>query len=54
MLIERADERGFRFSVFREPDFDNRMTAAAFEPAAYKICRGLPLALVSDMKRVAV
>jgi hypothetical protein len=54
MLIEKAEERGFRYSVFREPDLGGRITAAAFEPAAYKICRGLPLALLPSTEiRVA-
>ncbi len=46
--------RGYRFSVFREPDLGNRITAAAFEPAAYKICRGLPLALPTEVLRAVV
>lgn len=45
-LIERAEMRGVRYSVFREPDLGNCLTAAAFEPGrpGRRVCSGLPLA----------
>jgi hypothetical protein len=44
-LIEDAQRRGFRCSLFREPDRGNEITAIALEPAAKRICRGFGLAL---------
>lgn len=44
-LINRAERRGVRFSLFREPDRDDELTAIALEPAARRLCQGLPLAL---------
>ncbi len=47
-LIQRAASTNVRFAIFREPDLDNRITAAAFEPEAKALCRRLPLALRGD------
>jgi len=45
-LIDKAERLGVKYSVFREPDFGNRLTAIAFEPGKMgrKVCSGLKLA----------
>lgn len=42
-LVHKAEARGLRFSIFREPDMNNALTAVAFEPAAKQLCRPLSL-----------
>lgn len=46
-LITEASQRGLLRSAVREPDLDNQVTAAAFEPGAKarRLCAQLPLAL---------
>lgn len=46
-LIEQAANQNIRFSVFREPDIDNQITAIALEPSpkSKKMCSKLKLAL---------
>ena len=46
-LIKKADKGGVLYSVFREPDLGNHVTAVAFEPGVKgrRICSGLGLAL---------
>lgn len=46
-LIEKADQQGIAFSVFREPDIDNEITAIALEPGekSRRLCSNLPLSL---------
>lgn len=46
-LLEEAKSQGIRFSVFREIDLQNRLTAAAFEPTSKVsgFLSRLPLAL---------
>lgn len=46
-LIERASLQGIRFSIFREPDIEDQITAIALEPGpkSKKLCSRLPLAL---------
>lgn len=46
-LIDRADKKRIRFSVFFEPDLDNEITAIALEPGleSKKLCSSLRLAL---------
>ena len=46
-LIEVAREQNIRFSVFREPDIDNQITAIALEAGrkSKKLCSHLQLAL---------
>lgn len=46
-LIEKALMRGIKFSIFREPDVDNQITAIALEPGlqSKKLCSSLRLAL---------
>jgi hypothetical protein len=46
MFIERAQEKGIKLSIFREPDLDNRITAISLEcgVASKKLCSNLPLA----------
>jgi hypothetical protein len=46
-LIDKAQMKGIRYSVFREPDIDNQITAVAFEPSEItrKMTSHLPLML---------
>ena len=46
-LIERAINSGIKFSVFKEPDIGNQITAITFEPGikSKKLCANLKLAL---------
>jgi peptidyl-tRNA hydrolase len=46
-LVEQAKRNNIRFSVFKEPDIDNQITAIAFEPGIHskKLCSKLKLAL---------
>jgi peptidyl-tRNA hydrolase len=44
-LVERS--AGVPFSVNREPDLDNQVTAVALAPSAKRLLRTLPLALAS-------
>ena len=46
-LIKQAEEHSIRYSVFREPDVDNAITAIALEPGekTKRLCARLPLAL---------
>lgn len=47
LLIEKAAEQGIIFSVFKEPDIDNEITAIALEPGtkSKKLCSRLQLGL---------
>lgn len=49
-LIEKANKQGIRFSIFREPDIDNQITAIAIEPGlkSKKLCSNLKLALKNE------
>ena len=44
-LAERAQNEEIVHAVFREPDFDNTVTAVALEPAGKRLVSNLPLAL---------
>jgi len=46
-LLILAEMKGIKFSIFREPDFDNEITAVTFEPGgrSKKLCSRLKLAL---------
>jgi peptidyl-tRNA hydrolase len=46
-LLEKAAQEGIPHASFREPDFDNSLTAIALGPGAQskKLCSNLPLAL---------
>jgi hypothetical protein len=44
-LCADADASGLRYTAFREPDLGDRLTAAAFEPAAHRMLSRLPLLL---------
>jgi hypothetical protein len=46
-LAQKADQHGLRFSIFREPDLNDRATAIAIEPSdkTRKICKDLPRTL---------
>lgn len=46
-LIEKALLNNIKFSVFREPDIDNQITAITLEPSliSKKLCSNLKLAL---------
>ena len=44
-LLERAEIRGIKHTIFREPDIQNQITAIAFEPsdASRKLTSSCPL-----------
>lgn len=44
-LIEKCEKRNLKFTVFREPDLKNQITAIAVEPSieTQKIVSNLPL-----------
>ena len=46
-LIYKASSKDIRFSVFREPDIGNKITAIALEPCDWsrRLCSSLRLAL---------
>lgn len=46
-LMERAQQQGIKFSIFREPDIGNQITAIALSPGpkSKKLCSHLKLAL---------
>lgn len=46
-LLVAASDAGLRWSAFREPDDDNKITAVAIEPhpKTAELCKSLPLAL---------
>ena len=50
MLIEQATAHDIHFSIFREPDVENQITAIALAPGqkTKKLCSRLPLALRGD------
>jgi hypothetical protein len=52
-IILECESKGIRFSVFREPDFANSITAIALEPGAKskKLCSHLKLALSGNYGR---
>jgi hypothetical protein len=43
-LCQDAEAAGFRIVAVHEPDLGGALTAAALEPAAARLVRGLPLA----------
>ena len=46
-LINKAHDRGLKYSVFTEPDIDNQITSIAIEPCdeTERLVSNLPLAL---------
>lgn len=46
-LVTQAELKGIKYSIFREPDIDNQITAVALEPGnkSKKLCARLKLAL---------
>jgi hypothetical protein len=44
-LIEKADYKGIKYTIFREPDIQNEITAVAFEPSddSRKLTSSCPL-----------
>lgn len=46
-IIKKAEAKGIKYSVFREPDIDNQITAITLEPsdATRRLTSSLPLAL---------
>ena len=46
-FLIRLEKKGIRFSIFREPDFNNEITAIALEPGdkSRRACGSYPLAL---------
>lgn len=44
-LIHKAESKGIKYTVFREPDIDNQITSVAFEPCELtrKLVSNLPL-----------
>jgi peptidyl-tRNA hydrolase len=47
LLIEKARHDGVEFSAFREPDFDDALTAVALAPRGKKLVQKIPLALAA-------
>lgn len=43
-LIFKSQIKNIKYSVFKEPDINNEITAVAFEPKAYRMLANLPLA----------
>jgi hypothetical protein len=52
-LASRAEDAGVDHSVFREPDFDDTVTAVAIEPAGARLVSSLPLALRANVPKAA-
>jgi len=52
-LAARAEDAGFDHSVFREPDFDDTVTAVVIEPAGKRLVSNLPLALRAEVAKAA-
>lgn len=50
-IIEKASLQDIKYSIFREPDIDNQITAIAISPGpkSKKLCSNLRLAL-KDIK----
>lgn len=48
-LMELAEQRDIKFSIFREPDIEDQITAIALAPGpkTKKLCSRLPLALAN-------
>lgn len=46
-LIERAQAKEIKLSIYREPDLNHQITAIALEPSiqSKKLCSSIPLAL---------
>lgn len=46
-LVDKASSLDIEYSIFREPDIDNQVTAIALAPGSKtrKLCSNLPLAL---------
>ena len=44
-LLSRAEDAGLACSAFREPDYDDSVTAIVIEPAGSKLVSNLPLAM---------
>ena len=46
-LIDKAEQIGICFSVFKEPDLDNQVTAVAFEPGelSKRLLKNIKLAM---------
>jgi len=49
LLCDAATRAGHHVVRFFEPDLGHRLTAAAFEPAAYRLLARLPLALRGEV-----
>lgn len=52
-IIRKAALDDIRYSIFREPDVDNAITAIALEPGekSKRLCSRLPLALKENKKK---
>lgn len=46
-ILSKASQLGIKFSIWREPDVENEVTAIALEPGekTAKLCKGLSFAL---------
>lgn len=46
-LMQKADYQDILYSIFKEPDIDNQVTAITLEPGekSKKLCKNLKLAL---------
>jgi len=52
-IIQKADMYNIKYSVFKEPDVDNAITAIALSPGekSKRLCSRLPLALKEKCKK---
>lgn len=50
-LVQEAERKEIKYSIFREPDLVNQLTAIALEPSpkTKKLCKNLKLALSSNV-----
>lgn len=44
LLVEKAKENNFSYSIFKEPDIENETTAVAFGPESKEILKKIKLA----------
>ena len=55
-LIFKAEHKNIKYSIFREPDIGNEITAVAFEPSdkSKRMLSSLPLALQNENELINI